>query len=73
LERRGRPLRRRGDADDLQHPRSEAHDHDPWLKVFTAGYVLIGIGVLVEVARRLGMGFIATRAQVKGDRTATKV
>ena len=38
---------------------------DPWLKVFTAGYVLVGIGILVEIARRLGMGFIAARAEVK--------
>jgi energy-converting hydrogenase Eha subunit G len=38
---------------------------DPWLKVFTAAYVLIGIGILVEVARRLGMGFIAAREEVK--------
>jgi hypothetical protein len=37
---------------------------DPWLKVFTAGYVLVGIGILVEVARRLGMGFITARAEV---------
>jgi hypothetical protein len=37
---------------------------DPWLKLFTAGYVLVGIGILVEVARRLGMGFIAARAEV---------
>jgi hypothetical protein len=37
---------------------------DPWLKIFTAGYVLVGIGILVEVARRLGMGFIAARAEV---------
>jgi hypothetical protein len=36
---------------------------DPWLKVFTAGYVLVGIGILVEVARRLGMGFIIARAE----------
>jgi hypothetical protein len=35
---------------------------DPWLKVFTAFYVLVGIGILVEIARRLGMGFIAARA-----------
>jgi hypothetical protein len=34
---------------------------DPWLKVFTAFYVLAGIGILVEIARRLGMGFIAAR------------
>ncbi len=36
---------------------------DGWLKVFTALYVLVGIGILVEVARRLGMGFIAARAE----------
>jgi hypothetical protein len=36
---------------------------DTWLKVFTAGYVLVGIGILVEVARRLGMGFITARAE----------
>lgn len=28
---------------------------DPWLKVFTAFYLLVGIGILVEIARRLGM------------------
>lgn len=38
---------------------------DPWLKVFTAGYVLVGIGILVEVARRLGMGFIVARGEVE--------
>ena len=47
----------------------------PWLKVFTAGYVLVGIGILLEVARRLGMGFMTARAEVEkakaaGDRTA---
>jgi len=30
---------------------------DPWLKVFTSLYVLTGIGIFVEVARRLGTGF----------------
>jgi hypothetical protein len=39
---------------------------DPWLKLFTAGYVLLGIGILVEVARRLGMAFIAARAKGGG-------
>lgn len=48
---------------------------DPWLKLFTAGYVLTGIGILVELARRLGMGFMTARAEVEeakraGDRTA---
>jgi hypothetical protein len=38
---------------------------DPWLKVFTAGYVLVGIGILVEVARRLGMGFMTARAELE--------
>ena len=38
---------------------------DPWLKLFTAGYVLVGIGILVEIARRLGMGFITARESVK--------
>ena len=36
---------------------------DPWLKVFMAFYVLVGIGILVEVARRLGTGFIASREE----------
>jgi hypothetical protein len=43
---------------------------DPWLKVFTAGYVLVGIGILVEVARRLGMGFIAARAELEKSEAA---
>jgi energy-converting hydrogenase Eha subunit G len=38
---------------------------DPWLKIFTAAYVLVGIGILVEIARRLGMGFIAARAEMR--------
>ena len=46
---------------------------DPWLKVFTAGYVLVGIGILVEVARRLGMGFITARAEVEKSKQAAKL
>lgn len=45
---------------------------DPWLKIFTALYVLIGIGILVEVARRIGMGFIAARAEIEAAKAATK-
>jgi hypothetical protein len=45
---------------------------DPWLKVFTAAYVLAGIGILIEVARRLGMGFIRARAELKGDPATAK-
>ena len=43
---------------------------DPWLKVFTAGYVLVGIGILVEVARRLGMGFMIARAELDQAKAA---
>jgi hypothetical protein len=43
---------------------------DPWLKVFLAFYVLVGIGILVEVARRLGMGFIAARAELRAQKHA---
>lgn len=43
---------------------------DPWLKVFTAGYVLVGIGILVEVARRLGMGFMTARAELSEAKAA---
>ena len=32
-----------------------------WLKLFTVFYVLIGIGILVELLRRLGFAFIAAR------------
>jgi hypothetical protein len=45
---------------------------DPWLKIFTAGYVLVGIGILVEVARRLGMGFITARAELEEETAAAK-
>ena len=45
---------------------------DPWLKVFTVGYVLVGIGILVEIARRLGMGFIVARAEVREAKAATQ-
>ena len=41
---------------------------DPWLKIFLAFYVLVGIGILVEVARRLGMGFIAARAEIDAQK-----
>jgi hypothetical protein len=45
---------------------------EPWLKVFTAFYVLVGIGILVEVARRLGMGFIASRAELAEQKRAQR-
>ena len=36
--------------------------HDA-LKIFTTFYVLTGIGILVEVARQLGVGFVKMRAE----------
>ena len=44
----------------------------PWLKVFTAFYVLVGIGILVEVARRLGTGFIVSREELPADQDAQR-
>ena len=41
---------------------------DPWLEVFSAFYSLIGIGVLVEVVRRLGMAFVEVRRQDKSNK-----
>ena len=34
---------------------------DRWLKVFTILYQLIGIGVLVEILRRMGIAFVAVQ------------
>jgi hypothetical protein len=40
---------------------------DRWLKLFTVFYILIGIGVLVEIVRRLGFAFVAVRAEEKAQ------
>jgi hypothetical protein len=45
---------------------------DPWLKIFTAFYILVGIGILVEVARRLGISFIRVRQQDEEAKAAKK-
>lgn len=34
-----------------------------WMKIFTVFYLLIGIGILVEILRRLGASFVAVRAE----------
>jgi hypothetical protein len=36
---------------------------DEWLKLFTIAYLLTGIGILVEIGRRIGTAFMATRGQ----------
>jgi len=43
---------------------------EPWLKISTALYVLVGIGIHVEVARRLGMGFIPSRDELAAEKLA---
>jgi hypothetical protein len=40
------------------------------LKIFTALYVLTGIGILVEVARQLGVGFVEMREEYKATMLA---
>ena len=43
---------------------------DGWLKLFTVFYLLIGIGILVEILRRLGLAFVEVRKQEKAERDA---
>jgi hypothetical protein len=38
-----------------------------WLKLFTVFYVLIGIGILVEIVRRFGFAFVEIRRQEKAQ------
>ena len=40
------------------------------LKIFTTLYILTGIGILVEVARRLGVGFLKMREDYKATMQA---
>ena len=36
---------------------------DGWIKIFTILYQLIGIGILVEILRRLGRAFVTVTAR----------
>jgi Ion channel len=38
------------------------------MKLFTVFYLLIGIGILVEILRRLGIAFVAVRSESKERR-----
>jgi hypothetical protein len=38
-----------------------------WLKIFTVFYLLVGIGILVELIRRLGVAFVAVRELEKAS------
>jgi hypothetical protein len=40
---------------------------DGWLKLFTVFYLLLGIGILVEILRRLGGAFVVVRKQEKAS------
>jgi hypothetical protein len=42
------------------------------IKIFTAFYVLTGIGILVEVARQIGFGYVAMRADHSASRQARR-
>lgn len=42
------------------------------MKVFTVFYLLIGIGVLVEILRRLGLAFVGVQAQKRAAKAAKK-
>lgn len=41
---------------------------DGWLKLFTVLYLLVGIGILVEILRRLGRAFVEVRKLERADR-----
>jgi voltage-gated potassium channel len=43
---------------------------DTWLKLFTVFYILIGIGILVEIVRRFGVAFVEVRRQEKAEKPA---
>ena len=43
---------------------------DGWLKLFTVFYLLVGIGILVEVLRRLGLAFVEVRKAERADHDA---
>jgi hypothetical protein len=70
LESRGRLLLRRRDADDIEHRRPGAHDHGAPIKIFTVFYILVGIGILVELARQLGFAYVQVRREEKEAKAA---
>ena len=43
---------------------------DAWAKIFPIFYQLIGIGILVEILRRLGFAFVAVRAEERAAEAA---
>jgi voltage-gated potassium channel len=45
---------------------------DGWLKLFTVLYLLVGIGILVEILRRLGIAFVEVRKQERAEGDAPR-
>jgi hypothetical protein len=45
---------------------------DGWLKLFTVLYLLVGIGILVEILRRLGIAFVEVRKQERAEGDAAR-
>jgi len=45
---------------------------DGWLKLFTVFYLLVGIGILVEILRRLGIAFVEVRKQERREGDAPR-
>jgi hypothetical protein len=43
-----------------------------WMKLLTVFYLLIGIGILVEILHRLGIAFVAVRSQEREARAGGK-
>ncbi len=46
---------------------------DGWMKLFTVFYILIGIGILVEIVRRFGMAFHRGPPRGQGARRGSEV
>ncbi len=45
---------------------------DGWLKLFTVLYLLVGIGILVEILRRVGIAFVEVRKQERAEGDAAR-
>jgi hypothetical protein len=45
---------------------------DRWMRVFTIFYLLIGIGILVEILRRLGLASVAIREEERAAKAGAR-
>jgi hypothetical protein len=45
---------------------------DRWLKLFTVFYLLVGVGIVVEIVRGLGFAFVAVRMQDQAAKAAER-